>query len=225
MGSGWGWDVLDFFLFLLLTLHSFSAFSWEQLHNKSLPFTPLALGWLLWEPDLDRWPNVRTCHSHRQDLCYRHGRSRQASQQAWQLTWSLNQCGMLKWKLFRKRWEDQSPRWALWTVPLNSNWNRWHRPCIPSRSIFLHSPIICLRVTCLGHCCKMPCPYLSRYNLCLYLGLLQRPQFGTMGVLRCSTFKFSSFPQGLYSLTLALRVSDNLRVTCEIFNSVFYYMR
>lgn len=123
MGPGWGWDVLDFFLFLLLTLLFFYAFSWGQLQNKSLPFTPL--GWLLWEPDLDRWPNVRTCHSHRQDLCYRHGRSRQSSQQAWQQTWSLNQCGMLKWESFRERWEDQSLSWALWIVPLNSNWNRW----------------------------------------------------------------------------------------------------
>lgn len=186
--------------------HSFTAFSWEQLHNKSLPFTPLALGWLLWEPDLDRWPNVRTCHSHRQDLCYRLGRSRQASQQAWQQTWSLNQCGMLKWESFRERWEDQSLRWALWTVPLNSHWNRW--PLV-LHTIHIHlsfiDPSFLSRDTCLGHWCKLTFPYLSRYNLCLYLGLLQGPHFGTMGVLRCSTFKSSSFPQSLYSLDLGLK--------------------
>lgn len=83
MGSGWGWDVLDFFLFLIPSFPSFAAVSWGHLLNKSLPFKPLAMGRLLGEPDLDRWPNVRTCHSHRRDLCYRHGRSRHSSKQAW----------------------------------------------------------------------------------------------------------------------------------------------
>lgn len=218
--SGWGWDVLDFFLFLVCFSHSFTAFSWGHLHNKSLPLTPLALGWLPWKPDLDRWPNVSTCHSHRQNLCYRPGRSRQLSQQAWKQTWSLHQGGILKWGTFRERWEDQGLRRAIWTVPPNSDWNRWplalhifevHLPFLDP-SFFPAGPGSAS--TCLGHWCEVLCPHLPRHHSCLYLGPLQGPHFGDIGqeggllaVPRCLMLKSSSLPQGLYFLILALRVN------------------
>ena len=67
MGSVWGWDMFDFFFFLFLILLLFYCFLLRHLLNKSPPFKPLGSVSASGESDLDRWRNVRTCHSHGQE--------------------------------------------------------------------------------------------------------------------------------------------------------------
>lgn len=79
-GWGWGWDTCSFFPFIILIPLLLKCFFFlGMLLRKSLLLNPLALSLLLEEPDLPRWPSVRTGHPHKQNLCYMHGGSRQAS--------------------------------------------------------------------------------------------------------------------------------------------------